>query len=217
MKLDPKTISVLQNFQTINPQIAIDPGNVLMTVTTSETLVARATVPTEFPIPFGIYDLSKFLAMSSLLKDADLEFHDTYFNVKSGPTNLKFVYADTEMMIKPPKKVTIPNGDIEFELRAEVYSSIMKAMSILKYSKLAVIGDGKNMSLVTVNDKNKNSDDYSVTLGETDKTFRIIIEVEQMKMIPMNYVVKISKGGIAYFKGDGLEYWIATHTSSKFD
>lgn len=217
MKLDPKTIAVLQNFQSINPQIAIDPGNVIMTVTPTETMVARATVPNTFPIHFGIYDLSRFLAMSSLLKDAEVEFEDTYFNVKAGPTKLKFVYADTEMMVKPPKKVTIPNGDVEFELRAEVYSSIMKAMSILKYSKLAVIEDGKTMTLVTVNDKNKNSDDYSVSLGETDKTFRIIIEVEQMKMIPMNYNVKISKGGIAYFKGDGLEYWIATHTSSKFD
>jgi hypothetical protein len=77
------------------------------------------------------------------------------------------VYADTEMMIKPPKKVTIPNGDIEFELRAEVYSSIMKAMSILKYSKLAVIGDGQNMSLVTVNDKNKIvvQDSYRLVYG----------------------------------------------------
>lgn len=220
MKLDSRTVAILQNYQSINPMILINAGNELRTISKSGTVLAKAKVENEFPVSFALHDLSRFLSVYSLFKDSDIEFEDNYLTIKSGRSVLKYVYCNPELVIAPPKKeLQLPTFDIEFELKAEVFNSVMKAMQVLGYNEIAIIGDGEKLSVAAVCLKNKTSDVYSVDIGETDKNFNIIIEAEKLKILPMDYKVKLttSKKGMAYLKNDLIEYWIAIHTSSKID
>lgn len=211
MKLDPKTITILQNFQSLNPQLAVDKGNILKTLSTTEAVIAKATVPNDFPRSFGINDLSRFLGIYSLFKDSEIEFEEKYLVIKSGASVVKFVYGDTDVMLKPPSKdMKLSSVDIEFELKPEVFNTVLKAMQILGYNEIAITADGENLNLSAVDTKNTTSNVYSVKIGETNKKANFIIEADKLKILPMTYVVQISKEGLALFKGDMIEYWIAT-------
>lgn len=217
MKLDAKVISVLQNFQTINPSILIKPGNVLETKAPNDTIFAKATLEVSFPMEFGIYDLSRFLALASLVKEADVNFHDSFMELKSGYTNFKYVYASPNMIISPNRKLAAITPYIEFELKSDVLSSVSKAMNIMKYEMLFIKGDGKVLSLSAENPKNKSSEVFSIEIGDTDKTFTAQVESEKLKILNMNYTVQISSKGIMYLKGDAIEYWIPLNEKSRFN
>ena len=42
MQISNETIDILKNFAMINPSIAFEPGNVLQTVATNKTIMAKA-------------------------------------------------------------------------------------------------------------------------------------------------------------------------------
>lgn len=217
MKLDPRTVTILQNYEKINPMILINRGNELRTISKSGTVLAKAKVEDKFPVTFALHDLSRFLSVYSLFKDSDIEFEENYLTIKSGNSFLKYVYCNPELVIAPPKKeLTLPEFDIEFELKAEVFNSVMKTMQVLGYNEIAIVGDGKKLSIAAICLKNKTSDVFSVDIGETDKKFNIIIEADKLKILPMDYIVKLTtmKKGLAYLKNDTIEYWIAIHSSS---
>lgn len=217
MKLDTSTMTVLQNFQTINESIAINPGNEIRTISPTGTVVAKAKVKDTFPIPFAIYDVSRFLGIASLFKDADFDFADKHLTIKSGASKVKYVYCEPENIITPPKKqISLPSVDVEFDLKSSVFTSVMRGMQVLGYTELAIIGEKGKLTLSAISLKNKTSDVYSVEIGETDKEFNVIIEADKLKILPVDYHVQISKQGISYFKADTIEYWIAISAASKF-
>ena len=54
MKISTNTVNILKNFAKINPSIFIQEGNTLKTMSPSKTIMAKATVDTEFPKRFAI-------------------------------------------------------------------------------------------------------------------------------------------------------------------
>lgn len=213
MKLDAKTISVLQNFQNINPSIYIKPGNQIRTMSPTGTVLARAVVPDLFPTEFGIYDVSRFLGINSLFKESEIFFDQKYLTISNGNSKVKYVYCDQENIVTPPnREIKLDSIDIEFVLKPDVLSSVTKAMQILGYNEIAISGDGENLTISAVNTKNKTSDVYSVKIGETARTFNVILEADKLKILPIEYTVQVSNSGLAYFKGESVEYWIATKT-----
>ena len=74
MKLSNEIKDVLNNFQSINSNIAIgEEGDFIRTMSVSKTLMAKANVnpgPTYvWPYTFGIYDLGEFLACLNMFDD----------------------------------------------------------------------------------------------------------------------------------------------------
>ena len=94
----------------------------------------------------------------------------------------------------------------------------MKASSVLGTPEIAVTGDGSMMRMVTLDTANTSSDTFSVELGNTDATFRMVFKTENFKMMKGNYEVAISSKGISHFKlkGGNLQYWIATEATSNY-
>ena len=66
MELKESTISVLKNYAGINPNIVIEAGNKIKTMTEARNVMSSATLDNDFPQRFGIYDLNEFLSCLSL-------------------------------------------------------------------------------------------------------------------------------------------------------
>ena len=74
MELNDTTINILKNYATINPNIVINEGNQLKTISTARNVLSTSEVNVEFPQTFGIYDLNEFLNVLSLVDEPRLRF-----------------------------------------------------------------------------------------------------------------------------------------------
>ena len=54
-------------------------------------------------------------------------------------------------------------------------------------------------------------------MGETDKSFRFVFSVENLRFIPGKYTLHISKEGVAHFTSGKVEYFVATEHESRYD
>lgn len=220
MKLEAKTIEILGNFCSISPSMLFKEGNVISTVSPTKTILAKATVPNTFPKRFAVYNLSELLGAVSHVKDNDVTFEEREFYVSSKETGkFKLQYSAEENIKVPPEKgIVLPSVDVTFKLQDKTLKDVIKGGSIVNLPEIAVVGDGTNVFLQALDVKNASSNQYSVKVGDTDKTFRIIFRVENIvKLLAGDYDVSISSKGISYFKGDNIEYWIAVETTSSYN
>jgi len=65
MKLSTETLSVLKNFASINSGIEFKQGNIIRTMSSGKTVLAKATLKDDFPQDFCVYDLNQFLLVHS--------------------------------------------------------------------------------------------------------------------------------------------------------
>ena len=95
----------------------------------------------------------------------------------------------------------------------------MKGANSLALPDIALKGENGTMTITASDKKNTSSNEYSVELGETDKTFTVYFRMENFKQIEDDYDVAISQKGIAHFIGRNkqIQYWIATENDSVFN
>lgn len=224
MKLSARTIQILKSFAQINPSLIFAPGNELKTISPLKTMVAKATIAETIPQQFAIWDLSKFLGVLSLFEDPDLEINEKYITIKSGKSKLNYVYCSPDMVTQPPKKmVDIPADAVEKNLPSAILQSLMKAVGVLQLPDIAFVGRDGNFSIEALDSKPKNPNDetisnsYAITVGETVKTFKMIMKADNMKIMNEEYTLKISPQGLCHFKGSDVEYWIACEDSSTYN
>lgn len=219
MKLDQRTLQVLKNFGSINPNILFKTGNILKTVTPTKTILAKATLAQEFPSDFAIYDLNKLLSVLSLFDEPDIDVGEKSLTIKSGRKRVNYVFADVNSIVAPKsdKEVQFPEVDVSFELTNESLSDVLKALGVLRQPEVAIVGNGSTISLQTTNSKDPTSDEYSIEVGETDKNFTFIFKAENLRLLPDTYSVDIASRGIARFVSKDVEYYIAIEANSKFD
>lgn len=227
MILSGRTLAILQNFQTINPSILIRPGSQLRTLAGgvggagSDSMFATADIEEVFPQQFAIYDLSKFLALLSIDKQSLLKFYDAHLVIQQGESRTKFTYANPVLIVSAPdKNLVMPPTFITLELKSYVLQTVFKAMSILGFNEIAFTGKGGDLTISAVDTKNPDSDVYSTVIGQTSKTFSVIIDAAKLKLVNANYTVSLSDQGLAYFKAEydrkDVQYWIALSTKSVF-
>ena len=94
----------------------------------------------------------------------------------------------------------------------------MKGCTTLNLPDIALKGDGKTLSMVATDKKNKSSNDYSEVIGETDKKFNAYFKAENLKIIGDDYDVEISQQKISHFvnRNKPVQYWIALEPDSEF-
>ena len=83
---------------------------------------------------------------------------------------------------------------------------------------IVVKGDGKNITILATDKKNKSSNDYSAVVGTTDKKFNAYFKAENLKIIPDDYDIAISSKRISHFvnRSKPIQYWIALEPDSEF-
>ena len=220
MKLSDKTLSVLKNFSTINQSILFRQGSKLRTISVMKNILAEATVTEEIPKDFGIYDLNQFLNGLSLHQSPELDFvNEGHVVIKEGRMRSKYFFADPNVIITPPDKaIDLPSEDVSFELSTDQLDKLLKAAAIYQLPDLAVVGSSGVVKILVRDKKNDTSNDFSVTVGETDKEFSFNFKVENIKILPGTYDVSVSSKLLSRFtsKNQDLTYFIALEPDSTF-
>lgn len=217
MKLSTETIQILKNFSAINNSIVFNPGKVLTTMSNAKSVMGRADITEEIPSKFGIYDLSRFLGTISLFETPDIKIEETHAVISEGKKRITYTFTDPKLIITPPKdNIDLPDTKVEFDLTAGVFNEAMKSLSILSLPELGIVGDGEKIYIQAFNSKNPTGDVFSTEVGETEDTFKLIFNAENMKAPVDNYHVKISSAKLSHFKSDKAEYYIAVEGTSTF-
>jgi len=213
MKLSPETLSVLKNFATINSGIEFKAGKNIATISSTKTVLAKATLKDEFPEDFCIYDLNQFLSVYSLNKDPELDFETANVIFKSGRSKTKYRKTAKEMIVTVPDKVlALPTVDVSFTLSDEDFASILKSASILQSPNVCFQSDGDKITVSCFNAKDDSAHTNAIEVADGNGTeFKAVFLTENLKMVAGSYDVEISSKGISSFQNtkEQIQYWIA--------
>ena len=219
MNLSSDTVNVLKNFSDINQNILVKPGNKIQTISTMKNILAEAEVSEKFEDEFAIYDLPEFLRSVELFEKPELKFNGgTNVKISQASQSIKYFFADKSVIVSPSKGITMPDKHVTFTLKKNDFAKLMKGATTLNLPDIAVKGDGKKIKMIATDKKNKSSNEYSIEVGETDKTFTGFFRTENFKQIVDDYDVAISKQKISHFvnRNKSIQYWIALEPDSEF-
>jgi hypothetical protein len=218
MKLSKETVALFKNFSGINTNLLLKQGNKIATISGQKNVMADASVTETFP-DFAIYDLNEFLGAMSLFDDPELDFQDKYVSIKQGSMNIKFFAADASVLTAPQKAITFPDAEINFSLSSAMLNMLHKTASVLRAADVSIVGDGSKITAIVGDKKNASGNSFSEPVGDTDKTFKVNLKVENLKMLPGDYNVSISSKKISRFKAPNsdLVYYVAVEADSTFD
>ena len=220
MKLSKDTLALFKNYAGINSNLLLKAGNKLSTISSQKNVMSDVTVTETFPVDFGIYDLNEFLGAMSIFEDPELEFGDKVCKITQGNMSIKYFAADASVLTAPTKSITFPTAEINFELSNQMLTMIQRTASVLKSSDVSIVGAAGQITIVVGDKKNATGNSFSEPVGTTDKSFKVNLKVENLKMIPGDYSVSVSSKKISRFKsstnGD-LVYYVAVEADSTFD
>jgi hypothetical protein len=218
MKLSERTMQILRNYSLINPSLQFQEGDVLRTISPNKTVMAKAKLDGSIPSTFSIYELSRFLGVISLFEDPQFELDESKVDITSKGRKVSYTFADPSTIVTPPNRdLSVDDADVEFVLQQEDFAQVMKAMSVMSLPHFTVVGENGKIILRGTDTKNPSSDKYDIEVAETDLNFNAVFKIENMKILPSTYNVKISKKGIAQYSSDDVDYWISIESTSTFE
>ena len=226
MKLSNETVTVLQNFSTINQNLVIKTGNKLSTMSAMKNIVASADVQEDFPQDFAIYDLNEFLAALSLFEKIDLDFKNDFVVItENGDSRraLQYWYSDPSVVTHPKTDITMPDPDVQFQFASSTLAEVTKAASIIGAPDMVLEGTSKGNAVLKVTDKkNATANDFKVGLSVDENTkdvpYKFWFKVENLKLIPGSYEVNVSSKKISHFSNTKapVRYFIALEPESSY-
>lgn len=220
MKLSPNTITILKNFSSINPSIYIREGNIIRTIAMSGNIAASAKVDDSFETSFAIYDLNQFLNGLKLYENPVLDFSkENCVLIKQGNHKITYRLTDPTLIFSAEDRdIKLPSKDVCFILTEDNFEKLLKASSVFGLPDFSVVGENGEISLQVTQKENSSSNQVSIAVGETDEDFVMNFKTENLKIIPGNYEVVISKQLIAQFTNQNfdLTYFIGLESDSNF-
>lgn len=223
MKISAHTLQIMKNFSAINPNLYVKEGSLISTISMQKHTFAFANVAETFDKEFAIYDLGQFLGTISLFEDPDFTFGENSVTISSGNKSIEYFYASKEMLVKPSdgleSKVTIKDPDVTFNLSAQNLNELLKAASILQLSNICVVGEENSSPKVVVMDpQNQSSNKFAIDVqGTCNSDLCMVYKAENLKMIPGDYSVSLSKKGVSKFVNEKIDvvYYISVESNSK--
>lgn len=219
MNLSQQTMEILSNFSEINSSILLKKGNVQRTVSPMKSILAQAKISEDLPSEAPIFDLKQLIQAVNMFEDADVSFNDNNLRVKNGKAYASIFYASRETIVTPPDKdIKLPSSEVSFVLDQAAFSSALRAASVFNLPEIVLLGEKGTAYLTAVDSKNSASNFFRYPVGESDVNYNMIFKVENLKLLPRDYDVRISSKGISHFasKTGDVEYWIAVETGSKY-
>lgn len=218
MKLDNATLQILKNFSAINKNIMFKPGSVIRTISSTKSVLARATISQEFDKSFAVYDLSRFIGTLSLFNEPEIDVKDSHVVISEGNNKFNYAVTDPSLIIVPPdREIELPNPEVNCLITEEALNRVMKALSVSQLPEIAIGGKDGQILLQAVDTRGTTNDSFSVVVGETEARFRMVFRADCIKLIPGSYDVSISSKGLSHWKGASVEYWIAVESNSSFE
>lgn len=220
MKLSESTVAILKNFSVINQSLQFKEGNTLKTISPLKTIFVEATVGENFPKEFALYDLNKLLAKVSLYKEPELSFDDDKLNImtdnKKKADYIK--YCSSKVIVVPPEKsITLSDPDCSFSLSQEDLDWMRKSAGISGSPNFVFESDGETIHFIATDVKDDSADQSKIEIGTGDgRKFRVVMKVENFKLMDGSYDVSIAKKGLACFKHKSvpITYYIAIEAAN---
>ena len=223
MNISNETIDVLKNFAAINPNIVINPGQVLKTISEAKNIMAVADIQEDFPQSFGIYDLNEFLSVISLIDSPDIDFDSKYATIKSPTSSVKYYLSEQEILTTPQKDITMPECEFGVSITEDQLSQLKKAAAVLGHSELVISGEGGNITATISDERDATANTFSFDLdsdNECKNDFKFIINIANLKLLPGDYYVSISSKLISNWTNVSrtapVNYFIALEKTSEF-
>lgn len=223
MNLSQDTVGILKNFAAINPNIVMKEGSIVKTISEARNILASADISEAIPSEFGIYDLNEFLNVVGLFSEPVLLFeNDKQVRIADAAQkqSVKYFFSDPSVLTSPQKDITMPSVDVSFTLTAIQLNALRKAASTLGVTDLIVKGDDDGVTVSVTDQKDPTSNSYELKLDDVtrDGNFEVVFNINNLKVIPGDYQIDISKKLISNFKLQGLsvQYWIALEKNSTF-
>ena len=225
MQLSNDTMDVLKNFSTINPNLVIESGQKIQTISESKTVMAMAEIVEDFPNQVGIYDLNEFLSVLNLIDSNNIEFADKYLRISSTAGNAQkvtYYYSNPEILTTPSKDINMPDVDVGVTLGAEVLSKIKQASSVLGHNDLSIMGKDGVLEARIFDAKDNTANDYTLLI-ESDNTskgeFNFDFNIANLKLIPGDYFISLSSKKISHWQNTNfpVEYFVALEQSTNFN
>ena len=213
--LSSKTLNVLKNFSTINSSIVFRKGSTVRTISNAENILAKFTGEEIFPVDFAIYDLSQFLSGITLFDNPQLDFtSDDYVRIVGARRSVKYYFSDPEITLKsaPEKNVKFPGADIQFNLTAEDLIALQKASAVYSLPDMSFQSKDGKVRLVLSDKENDTSNTYKQDIsGECTGDYSVDVKMENIRLLPGDYNVKVSKSLISEWNNTTLDltYYIA--------
>lgn len=224
MQFDKKTKDILTNFSSINPSIHVQKGKELQTLSHNRTIFARAVVDVEFDSEFCVYDLSRFLTTLSLFESPEMVITKKEIIISQGLNRVKYVCSSPDTIVKPNgNRRDFGDVAVTFTLSNATLVQVLKGAGVLKLSHIRVVGADGAIKIEAFDNKDRITDKFEIEIGETDKEFSIVYDIETFKLLPIDYNVHIHRVEglpIAVFKSSAadteIEYVIALDHTSQF-
>jgi hypothetical protein len=219
MKLTDQTFFVLKTLASINNTVLLRKGKLQRASSPGVTVIVDANLVEDFPVDFGVYDMSQFLAVLSTMKDPVLEFGDSIVNIKDD-TGFDVTYREcAKNLISNPSQEDIDGllankvAGMEFVISDTVLGKVLKLASINSLSHVSLIDDGTAFTLQALTLGNDLSNNVVVNLGASlGKVKKFNFPVENLNFASDTYDVSISDSGFGIFvaKNKDLRYIVAT-------
>lgn len=222
MELTENTLQVLRNFASIHQNIVIQEGNILRTVSEAKTVLARSEVDVDFPSSFGVYDLGELLSVLSLVESPRIAFDEKFLTISdgSGRSSVKYFYSDPNILTSSTKDISMPDPDVSFRLDRETMNKIKRAASVFGHTEVSVTKEDGAIILTVLNNEDPTSNTLKIMVdGSSDlNDFKLIFNINNLKMIDGDYDVNLSSKLISHFVNteSNVEYWVALQKTSKF-
>lgn len=211
MKLSDNTIEVLKNFAKIENSLLIQPGKVQKTLSDDSSVMASVELDEEFPIEFGVYDLSSFLANIGYVKNAEVEFNDAFAEIKGDGTTIKFYGADKRILKYPKKPDPVVEYAATFEISHETMKKAVGLASLNGLEHISILGKGGKITIKAHNRETKDSNFGSIQVGDYQgQDFSVDLKGSNLNMLPMNYEVGVCLDGFVRFVGQNgrVKYFV---------
>ena len=220
MKLSDSTVQILKNFSGINQSLQFKAGTTLKTISPLKTIFVEATIGEDFPKEFALYDLNKLLAKISLYKDAELGFEDDKLTINTeNKKKSDFIkYCSPKVIVAPPEKaITLGTADCAFSISEEDLDWMRKTAGISGSPNFVFESDGTTIKFIATDVKDDSADQSKIEIGTSDgKEFKVVMKVENFKLLDGSYDVEISRKGLARFKHKTIPitYYIAIEAAA---
>jgi hypothetical protein len=217
MKLSTNTIKILRNFSDINNTIYIRKGSTIITVDPQKRIVADASIIESLPRDCALYDLNRFLGVTSLFDSPDLDFASDKVVVKSDHRSIDFIYADPSVVQDAaPTREKIPSVFDDktivhkFTLTEADLKSLRQAASLLGLTHVSFVSDDSGLKVVAQDVSNESLGKVTLNVeGECVAKSTCNMLFENLKVLPDTYSVEVTPR-VAHFVGTttGVQYWI---------
>jgi hypothetical protein len=221
MQISKDTMTKLKNFATINPNLVYDGNGKLKTISEAKNILASADVDIDKPL--SIYDVNEFLSIVGLVENGDITINENDCVVTSGSKKVRYVFADSNILTAPQKDITMPPAEYSVSLTADDINNIIKAGSTLGHNTLRIeMTESQSGSIKVVDSTGASKNDYTlqdITSPTTAENVRFSFDIliNNLKLIPGDYMVHLSSKLISKWEGKSANYFIALEGTSTFN